>query len=79
MKRVLVLAGVSAAAVVAAVAARQERPFERGPISRLEMSLDSDHDGVISASEIGAAAAAIAGWRALSWPRRRHRVCNACR
>src|SRR4051794_28968778 len=60
MKKAFLIAGVCGAAAIAAAAAQQTREFEGPrPGSRLAAALDADHDGVISAAEIRAAASAL--------------------
>jgi len=60
MKKAFLIVGVCGAAAIAAAAAQQTREFDGGrPGSRLAAALDTDRDGVISAAEIRASAAAL--------------------
>ncbi|MEO7270860.1 MAG: hypothetical protein ABIX28_05365 [Vicinamibacterales bacterium] len=61
MKMFFLVAGVCGAAAIVAVAAQQERGFggRGGPASRLSAAIDADHDGVVSATEIRGASAAL--------------------
>ncbi|MEP6915694.1 MAG: hypothetical protein ABJC89_08605 [Acidobacteriota bacterium] len=59
MKMAFLVAGVCGAAALVAVAAQQEQAPDRGPASRVAAAVDADHDGIISAAEIRASAAAL--------------------